>query len=338
MENNRPTPVRHRNGPYERSVSAVLLLPLLLGACAVGPKYTSPPPPAQHHYIAHEARVIGLPPQTLEPTKEIRANWWTALGSPELDTTVALALSNNWTIEVAQASLARAGEAVAAARGGLYPHIDTGETSMRRKFGANSLGPQAAPFAPFSAYAATGTFVFEPDVFGGTRRTIEQAEAQEVTQQEAVNAAHLTVAGATVVLALQIAATRAQLAAARNVLSSDETVLSMIRVARAAGATSDTEVTVAQARLEHERTLLPPFNQQLDAARDALTVLVGRAETDWSPPAFSLERMSLPEDLPLVVPSALVRARPDIRAAEAQLHEASAGIGVAKADLYPRST
>jgi hypothetical protein len=75
MENNRSTPVRSRNGPYERSLSAVLLLPLLLGACAVGPDYTRPPPPAQQHYIAHEARIIGLPLQTLEPTKEIRANW-----------------------------------------------------------------------------------------------------------------------------------------------------------------------------------------------------------------------------------------------------------------------
>jgi NodT family efflux transporter outer membrane factor (OMF) lipoprotein len=99
---------------------------------------------------------------------------------------------------------------------------------------------------------------------------------------------------------------------------------------------SDIDVLQATSQRDQDRTLLPPLYQDLDVAKDALAVLIGKAPSEWTAPDFSLDRLLLPHELQLVVPSELVHSRPDIRAAEAQLREASAKVGIATADLYPR--
>src|SRR5207302_3021 len=96
-----------------------------------------------------------------------------------------------------------------------------------------------------------------------------------------------------------------------------------------------TDVLLAQSQLASDRTLLPPLQQQLDVARHALSVLVGETPAQWSPPDFELEALALPAELPVILPSELIHQRPDILAAEAQLHAANAAVGVATALLYP---
>jgi NodT family efflux transporter outer membrane factor (OMF) lipoprotein len=98
------------------------------------------------------------------------------------------------------------------------------------------------------------------------------------------------------------------------------------------------DVTTALSQLDKDRAMLPLLQQQLNVTQDALATLVGKSPATWTAPDFTLGKLTLPRDIPLVVPSDLVRARPDIRAAEAQLHAASAAVGVATADLYPRIT
>ncbi|GAB7523168.1 efflux transporter outer membrane subunit [Paraburkholderia sp. 2C] len=323
-----------------RRVGLSIML-VALGACAaVGSDYVSPENPSQQAYIQHEPQTIsgvtGEPPQTLRDAVEVKRDWWTLLGSPELDRTVHLAIAGNWSIKAAQARLKRSSEMVRVARGGLYPQIDVGANALRQKLEATELGPQAFGFPVFSAFSTAAVFSYEPDVFGRTRRRIEQVAADEEVQRQALNAAHLDVAHATVTLALQIAASQALIAATRDIIASDQRTLDLVRSARAAGVASDRDVTAAQAQLDQDRTPLGTLQQQLDAARDSLAVLVGKVPVDWAPPDFALERLTLPDDLPLVVPSELVRDRPDIRAAQAQLHAASAAAGVATADLYPR--
>jgi NodT family efflux transporter outer membrane factor (OMF) lipoprotein len=131
---------------------------------------------------------------------------------------------------------------------------------------------------------------------------------------------------------------RAQIDVVEDILSSDQQTLDLVHGARAAGVASQMDVTTAQSQWDRDRTLLPPFNQQLAVAQDALAVLTGHSPVQWNAPAFTLENMTLPHELPLAVPSELVRDRPDIRAAEANLHAANAAVGVATADLYPRIT
>jgi NodT family efflux transporter outer membrane factor (OMF) lipoprotein len=319
----------------------VLLATAALAGCAVGPDFHAPARPAEQAYLPQGAPAIasaapGEAAQRVEMGQRLQADWWTSLGSPELNETVQAALANNWTLAAARANLAKAQQIVKATRGGLYPQVDGAGGIERMEYGAYFLGPEAFTFPTFNAYTAGLGVNYDPDVFGGIHRQIELAAADAQVSGEALNVTRLAVSGGVVMTALRIAATRAQIAAAQDIIASDEKTLDLVRAARRTGVASEMDVTTAQSQLDRDQALLPPLHQRLDAAQDALAVLVGRSPASWTPPAFDLDRMTLPEALPLAVPSELVHARPDIRAAEAQLHAASAQVGVATADLYPK--
>jgi NodT family efflux transporter outer membrane factor (OMF) lipoprotein len=157
-------------------------------------------------------------------------------------------------------------------------------------------------------------------------------------QRDQLNAAYLTLTGNAVTQAIQVAAVRAQLQAVGDILDIDRQNLSLVQKARDAGTVPDSDVVIAAAQLAADETLRPGLNQRLSVARHALAVLTGRPPGNWSPPDFALSGLTLPSTLPVSLPSALVHQRPDIQAAEAQLHAASAQIGVATAQLYPSVT
>jgi NodT family efflux transporter outer membrane factor (OMF) lipoprotein len=148
----------------------------------------------------------------------------------------------------------------------------------------------------------------------------------------------LTLTGNTVSQALQVAAVRSQLKALNNILVIDRQNVELVRKQRLTGTVPDSDVIVAESQLATDETLKPGLEQQLSVARHALAVLTGRAPGDWSPPDFDLAAFKLPHHLPVSIPSQLVHQRPDIQAAEAQLHAASAQIGIATAQLYPSIT
>jgi NodT family efflux transporter outer membrane factor (OMF) lipoprotein len=320
---------------------AVLLVTAALGGCAVGPDFRAPARPTEQAYLPDGAPRIGPAAQgeagqTVEMGRTLQADWWTGLGAPELNETVEAALANNFTLAAARANLAKAQQIVKAARGGLYPQVDGAGGIERRAYGAYFLGPQAFSFPTFSAYTGGVSVSYDPDVFGGTHRRIELAAADAQVSGEALNASKLAVSGAVVTIAVEIADARAQIAAVQDIIASDEKTLDLVHAARRTGVASEMDVTTAQSQFDRDQALAPPLHQRLQAAQDALAVLVGRSPASWSAPAFDLDHMTLPEELPLAVPSELVRARPDIRAAEARLHAASAQVGIATADLYPR--
>ena len=324
-----------------RSAAVLLGAAAILAGCVVGPEFRAPQPPAEQAYVAGPNTDIGAGSdrgQHVALGQALQADWWVLLESPELNRVVEQALADNWSIDSARANLARATEAVAVARGGLYPQIDATANAGRTQYGASFLGPQASTFPIFSAYSAGGAIRYDPDAFGGTKRGVELAKARATVQREALNAARLDVSGSAVMMVLQIASVRAQIDVVQDILSSDQQTLDLVHGARAAGVASQMDVTTAQSQWDRDRTLLPPFNQQLAVAQDALAVLTGHSPVQWNAPAFTLENMTLPHELPLAVPSELVRDRPDIRAAEANLHAANAAVGVATADLYPRIT
>ena len=322
-----------------RSTLAGLLLALSLGGCAVGPDFETPTPPSDQAYLPQQvAANADITAQRVTIGGTVRQDWWKSLQSPALDQMVELALANNWSLKAAQANLAKAAQGVAVARGGLYPQLDGVASAGRDKYGATFLGPEAATFPIFSAYMGGGEISYDLDAFGGERRQIELAAADAQVQREALDAAHLSVAGDTVLEALQLASIRSQIAVVQGVIASDQQNLDLVVRACKAGVATQMDVTTAQSQLDRDRTLLPPLHQQLDVAGDALAILVGKSPANWSPPEFSLDALTLPQEIPLVVPSELVRARPDIRAAEAQLHAANAQIGIATADMYPHIT
>ena len=306
----------------------------MLVGCAVGPKYSPPAQPTLQAYT-------GTPTnsgQMIVLGKTPAEDWWTRLQSPELDRVVALALQNNLSLEVARANLARAEEGLNAARGARSIQVDAAAGVERRKYGSSFLGPEAQTFPTFSAYTVGPAVSYDLDLFGATRHRIEAAGASADYEHEQLRAVRLRVVGDTVTQALRIASVRAQIAVVQEVLNADEKTLELVRAARRVGVVSDIDVLQATSQRDQDRTLLPPLYQDLDAAKDALAVLIGKAPSEWAAPDFSLDRLTLPHELNLVVPSELVHSRPDIRAAEAELREASAKVGIATADLYPRIT
>lgn len=313
---------------------------LALAGCAVGPRFETPTAPTTSAYTAPRPVDPAVPTdghQRIELGAPLRADWWTLLGSRQIDDTVTLALANNNTLAEARANLVAAEEqGIAAARGRSLPQVDASATVQRRKYGADFLGPLAFTFPTYSAYTGGAQVSYDFDLFGGNRRGVEQATAQTEVERQRLAAARLDVAGAVVIQALQIAALRAQVDILSGIVRSDQKTLDLVTTAQTVGVATRLDTTSARTQIDRDRALLPPLRQQIDVADSALAVLVGKAPADWQAPAFALADLNLPADVPLVIPSELVRVRPDIRAAEADLHAANATVGIATADLYPR--
>ena len=200
----------------------------------------------------------------------------------------------------------------------------------------SSARPQPSPAFGFLSFGPAVSYAL--DVFGANKRRIEGEAALADYQAYELEAAVLTLTGTVVDQAIALASVRAQIQSVEHILRDDEKNLGLVRTARAAGAVSDVDVRTAESQLANDYALLPPLRQQLDVARHALAILAGKAPAEWTPPEFDLDQLALPRELPLRLPSELAHERPDIMAAEAQLHAASATIGVATANLYPQLT
>jgi NodT family efflux transporter outer membrane factor (OMF) lipoprotein len=260
------------------------------------------------------------------------------LNSPQLNEVVELALRNNPSLAAARASLSAEEQRARAARGAQNIQVDIAGGVERRKYGSDFLGPEASTFPTFSAYSVGPAVSYDLDIFGATRHRVEQADAMTAYSREQLRAARLQVIRDTVTQALRIASLRAQVDVVKRVLEADEKTLQLVQAARRLGVVSDIDVLTAMSQRDGDRALLPPMYQELDVARDALAILVAEPPANWSAPDFALDRFNVPRELSLVVPSELVHARPDIRAAEAELRAASAAVGIATAQMYPHIT
>ena len=172
-------------------------------------------------------------------------------------------------------------------------------------------------------------------MFGGLRRTTEAARAQAENQARQADAAYLTLTGQTATAALQIATTRAQIAAAEQAVADDRQLIDLVHRAEGAGGEAPSVTVSVRSQLAQDEAVIPPLRAQLMQARHALAQLVGQAPADWTAPDFDLGGFAAPGVVPVSLPSTLVRRRPDILAAEANLHVATADVGIATAALYP---
>jgi len=321
-----------------------LLLAGLISGCAVGPDFARPAAP---DLTGYEAEPVSLPaPGDPDPAQRfaggaVARRWWELFQSPALDEVLTLAVADSPTLVSARATLAQAEEVVVATRAAYYPQVDlatTGNWQFSRSLSSTGRGSSGSNSLVTSMFTIGPALTYTPDLFGHTRRLVEQQSAQAENQARQLAAAYLTLTADTVTRAVTIASTSAQIKAVNDVIAADEHNLELVRIAFTAGSVARTDVLSAESQLAGDRTLLPPLLQQLSVARHALSVLVGKTPAEWSPPDFELETLTLPDELPVTVPSELVRRRPDILAAEAQLHAASAAIGVATAQLYPSVT
>ena len=309
------------------------LLAALAGCKAVGPDFQPPAASAASNYLmAGDTQGGEL---QLGPDVAGAGGWWKALGSADLDRVVDQALSGNRTLAEADATLEKAREEAAITRGAQAPQADFMMGPTGERINVASLGFTGFPNPTVLLYQVGGAVTYDLDLFGGERRATEAAEARAETQARRADAAYLTLTGQTGMAAVQIATYRGEIAAAEGAVADDQRLVDMTRKAEAAGGQPRSAITQATAQLAQDQAVLPQLRQQLAQSRHAMALLVGQAPSDWTAPDFNLSDFQAPATVPVALPSTLVRHRPDILAAEADLHAATADVGVATAKLYP---
>jgi NodT family efflux transporter outer membrane factor (OMF) lipoprotein len=239
------------------------------------------------------------------------------------------------TLAQARANLAAGREQTLAVAGGLLPQIDLAAQAGGQAVNVEISGVSRPPVS-VGILGVGPTVSYNLDVFGGIKRSIEAQSALADVSDYQLAAAYLALSGNITNQAITIAGLREQIKTVNAIIADDQKNVDLVKTAQVGGTATMVDVTTAQTQLANDRALLPPLRQQLSIARDALVVFAGRTPADWSPPDFDLHDLALPPVVPVSLPSALVRQRPDILAAEAQLHVSAAQLGVATANLYPK--
>ncbi len=299
----------------------------------MGPNFEKPAAPSVAAYAMAGDGPAAM--AALTPNARTAGPWWRAMGSETLDKVMGEALAGNQSLAEADASLQRAREAAVSVAGSLQPQVDANAGAVRERINTEVFGIQGFPSPTISLYSVGGTVSYDLDLFGGGRRRAEEARARAQAVSNQADAAYLALTGSVALDAVRIAAARAKIAAVDAIIADDEQNLDIVHRAQRAGGEAPAASTVGDAQLAADQGLRPPLVQQLNAARHDLALLAGRAPGSWSAPDFDLAEFKPPATIPVSLPSELVRKRPDILAAEADLHADVAAIGVATADLYP---
>jgi len=330
------------SGTISPSLVACLVAAGLAG-CAAGPDFQRPSAPAAARYTASAvaAQTASAPTplgeaQGLVEGLPIAAQWWRSLGSSALDGLIDEAFQASPTLAAVSANLRQAQELLAARAGATqFPQADVGLGAQRQQMSPSSQG-LSGDARQFSLYNASVGVRYNLDLLGGNRRALEALAARADYRRFELNAARLTLAGNLAVAAINRARLAAQLEASTDIARAQDEQLRLAHERVRIGQASPDESLSLQAQMEQTRAELPVLRKQLQQTEHLLAVLAGRAPGAGDLPAFTLAGFTLPAELPLVVPSELLRRRPDIQAAEALLQAANADYGVAVANLYPQ--
>jgi NodT family efflux transporter outer membrane factor (OMF) lipoprotein len=320
-------------------------LAMTLAAC-VGPDFHRPSAPNAQRYTddpmpaaTSSAEGPGGAAQTFLQGQDVPRNWWTLFGSQELDRLVEEALKANPQVQAAQGALRQAQENTAAQRGSYFPLVQGSFDAERARDATGVLAPTLNSGTPlYNLFTPQVTVSYVPDIFGLNRRTVESLEAQAEASRFQLDATYLTLTANVVTAAIQEAELRAQIAGTEHVIALERESLAVLRRELELGAVAEADIFAEDAAMAQLETALPPLRKQLHQARDQLAVLTGHLPADLKSRPLDLDQLTLPTDLPLGVPSQLVDRRPDVRAAEAQLHAATAQVGVAIANMLPQLT
>jgi len=325
--------------------AAIVSAAALLAACAVGPDYRAPEAPAVRGYTekpqperTDSAPVQGGDAQRFEVGAKISADWWTIFGSPDLDALIRAAFAGQPTLAAAQAALRQAQENVNAQYAVLYPSVDAGLSARRQRISGASLGNPSLSISPFNLYNASVNVTYAIDVAGGARRELEALEAGVDFQRLQVEATYLSLTANVVTTAFREASLREQIRATRQISEAQDSQLRLAEKQFELGAISGSDLLGQRAQAAQTRATLPPLEKALAQTRNQLAVLIGKLPADAKLPELDFSAFKLPQQLPLSVPSELLRQRPDVRQAEAILRQTNARIGVAEALMFPQLT
>jgi NodT family efflux transporter outer membrane factor (OMF) lipoprotein len=315
---------------------------LLMAGCAVGPDFKRPAAPAAGDYTDHPlaatvtiTNVAGGEAQRFAKGKDIAGDWWTLFQSKPLSELIELALTNNPDLKAAQAALSAARENVLAQRGVYYPNVAASFSASRQKQSELISPTPAASIFQYNLFTPQVSVSYSPDVFGLNRRTVESVKAQEQSVRFQMIAAYTTLTANVVVTAIQEAAVQAQIDATRQLVDLNSNMVEILRYQYTKGYAGRLDVVAQESQLAQVVAALPPLLKQHAQLRDLLAVLAGRFPNQVPADKFDLTSLQLPVEIPVSLPSQLVAQRPDVLQAEANLHAASAQVGVAIANRLP---
>lgn len=315
---------------------------VVVSGCAVGPDFEPPPQPGVARYTDSKlsaatasSETKGGEAQSFSFGRDIPAEWWTLFHSRHLNRLIERAITENANLQAAQLTLRQAQENAAAQAGTLLPTVDLNGSGTRQQISPAQFGSAGAPLL-FSLFNSTVNVSYALDVWGGKRRALEASQAQAEYQRFQVEATFLTLTGNVVTTAIQEASLRGQIKATQDIIKGQTEQLDVLRGQFNLGGVPRSDVLAQEADLAATQATLPPLEKQLEQQRSLLATLTGRFPSEADREAFTIATLTLPRNLPVSLPSRLVEQRPDIRAAEAQLHQASANVGVATANLLPQ--
>ena len=322
----------------------MLVAALVTSGCAVGPDFKTPPAPAAAGYSAQplpaqtvSAPVPGGEAQHLADAN-VPADWWHLFQSPALDALVDEALRVSPSVAQAEARLRQAQAEAEAQFGYALPTVDGTVSAVRQQINPEAFGFNTPKPGPFTLYSASLSVSYALDIFGGVRRALEASRAEVDTQRYELEAARLSLAGNVVTSVVRIASLDAQIATTQRLVAEQRKQLDITERRLNVGGVAKVDAFSQRTLVVQTEATLPPLAQQAAQMRHRLSVLLGREPGAGLPDLPTLDALHLPDPLPVSLPSTLAQRRPDIRAAEAMWHEASANVGVATANLFPRIT
>ncbi|MEW6639465.1 MAG: efflux transporter outer membrane subunit [Pseudomonadota bacterium] len=319
---------------------------LMLAGCAVGPNFSSPPTPDVAGYTPEplaspranpgEPRVAA---QRFKDGADIPTRWWAAFRSKPLNDLIRMSIERNPSLQASEAAIRVAQFNALAQRGLFFPQIGANYTPSDLQQSANgTVDPEVTPQTRYTLHTAQLNISFTPDIWGQNFRNVESLDAQTEQAQFQLEAAYLTLTANVVTAAIQEASLRGQIAATERIIKIARNILGILKSQFAAGQVAQVDVLTQETLLAQAEQTLPPLQKQLAVQRDLLTALAGQFSADEVLQKFDLQRLTLPANLPVSLPSTMVRQRPDVRAAEAALHSSSALVGVAIAARLPNIT
>jgi len=324
-----------------RLFGAVSAIALLAG-CAVGPDFKKPAAPEAGAYTAQPLtataaipEVAGGDAQHFVEAADISGDWWTLFHSQTLNDLVAQALKNNSDLKAAQASLKQAHENAVAQKGAFYPQVTAGFAASHQEQPLTLAPIPNSNMFQYSLFTPQLNVSYVPDVFGLTRRTVESYEAQADAARYQMLATYTTLVNNVVATAVEVASTQAQIDATRKMIEAETKSLQILQYQKDKGYASGVDLAAQQSQLAAAEATLPPLIKQQAQLHDQLAVLTGRYPADARPQKLKLSDLTLPSDVPVSLPSQLVNQRPDVMQAQANLHAASAQIGIAVANRLP---
>lgn len=326
-----------------RARLVALAASLLASGCAVGPNFKTPAAPNVVGYttqpLSATVATPGIPggyAQHFISGGDIPADWWTLFHSRSLNALIEQALANNPNLKAAQAGLLVAHENTRAQRSAYAPKVSAGVAISRERDALGSLAPVPSNNAALYTLVTPQLSVsYAPDIFGLNRRTAEAAAAQEQASRYQMIATNIGLSANIVAAAIEEASLEDQVDATRELIEINKKTLEILRYQNQKGYVGGVDLNAQISQLAQVTATLPPLLKQLDQQHNLLAILTGRFPGQTAGDKFTLADLQLPHDLPVSLPSVLVAQRPDVLQAEANLHAASAQVGIATANRLP---